>query len=142
MFDIKATFENGEVQHFGDPKVLYHYMQDKRHTSVKIESSYCLIRLPKMTMDLADVADWASHGGTDSIELSQPEIVAPVQRDKAMHQNKAYMVFLSGEAEYPVAIFASEKEAHDYCSAREWQFTDENGDVWELDYEIVEKTGT
>lgn len=140
MFDIKATFENGEVQHFGEPKVLYHYMQDEGHTSAKIESSYCLIRLPKMTMSLADVADWASHGGAEDIERPQQEEVAPVQQEETAGY-EVYIFDQEFDVNFTIAVFQDRADAMGYCASMHWHYTDENGYIWNLDCRPAERRG-
>lgn len=62
MLDIKATFENGETQHFGEPGSLLRYMLEENHSRPDVTASYIFTPFCGMQMDLGDVATWVRLG--------------------------------------------------------------------------------
>lgn len=69
MLDIKATFENGETQHFGEPSSLLRYMQEEGHNRVEVTASYIFTPFCQMKMGIKEVEGWVElgeEGGVDS----------------------------------------------------------------------------
>ena len=62
MLDIKAIFENGETQHFGEPRSLLRYMLEESHSRAEVTASYIFTPFCRMGMDLEDVGRWARMG--------------------------------------------------------------------------------
>ena len=58
MLDIKATFENGEPQHFGEPGSLLRYMQEENRSRADVTASYIFTPFCRMQMNLGDVERW------------------------------------------------------------------------------------
>ena len=47
-----------------------------------------------------------------------------------------YIYNLEGGKQY-IRVFEYELDAADYCDSYDWQYTDEDGKLWQMDYEMV-----